>query len=62
VLFAHRRLHRLVGPYLDGQLSDARAHRVAVHIRRCPGCSEEATFVARLKCSLRRIASTRGST
>jgi hypothetical protein len=44
-----------VGPYVDGELTGRLSSGVASHLRRCAGCSEEATFIAMVKCSLRRI-------
>ncbi|MEX2659507.1 MAG: zf-HC2 domain-containing protein [Acidimicrobiales bacterium] len=54
MLFIHRRLKRMVGSYVDGELTRVRAAAVAAHLRRCAGCSEEATFITLVKCSLRR--------
>ena len=53
-MFVHRRLQRMVASYVDGELTRARAAAVGAHLRRCARCSEEATFLTMLKCSLRR--------
>lgn len=55
-MFVHRRLQRMVASYVDGELTRVRAAAVSAHLRRCAGCSEEATFLTMLKCSLRRRA------
>lgn len=54
MLYTHRRLQRMVGSYVDGELTRARAAAVAAHLRRCVRCSEEATLITLVKCSLRR--------
>lgn len=60
MLFTHRRLQRMVGSYVDGELSRAHAAAVAAHLRRCARCSDEATFITLMKCSLHRRAGGAG--
>ncbi|MGH9245183.1 MAG: zf-HC2 domain-containing protein [Acidimicrobiales bacterium] len=49
---AHRRMKRAVSAYVDGELDDAAAAAVAVHLRECWDCSGDADLTRMVKRSL----------
>ena len=52
------RVARLVQPYLDGELDDAAAARVARHLQGCPRCARRAEIYRAIKTSLSRRRDT----
>lgn len=51
--FAHRRMHRLLAAYLDGELHGAPAGAVREHVRGCWWCSGEAETHRLVRVALR---------
>lgn len=57
MLAAHRRMHRAVDAYIDGELrTPERIAAVRAHLDQCWGCSSYAETLRLLKWSLRRLA------
>lgn len=52
----HWRCRRLVGAYVDGELSMSDHRRVLRHFEECADCSAESDLVVLIKASLRRTA------
>lgn len=51
-----KEVHRVLQSYLDGQVDELTAHRVAMHLDACRDCGLEADVYRELKSSLARRA------
>jgi len=60
-MVTHLRMRRLVSAYVDGELDDETARRVADHLRHCWRCSGDAELDEMVKRSLGNLAG-RGDT